>query len=70
MVKHTQTIRRQFVEEFLGVFGHFVRLALKGLIHLGPKKSNSVTSYLTDPKKMFKFADPKLFVSYKQRKVN
>ena len=32
MVKHTQTIRRQFVNElFEFVFDHFVGLALKGL---------------------------------------
>ena len=31
MVKHTQTIRRQFPDELLSVFDHFVRLALKGL---------------------------------------
>ena len=31
MVKHTQTIRRQFADEFLIVFDHFVGLALKGL---------------------------------------
>ena len=32
MVKHTQTICRQFPDEFLSVFDHFVNLALKGLI--------------------------------------
>ena len=32
MVKHTQTIRRQFADElFESVFDHFVKLALKGL---------------------------------------
>ena len=31
MVKHTQTIRRQIFDEFLGVFDHFVELALNGL---------------------------------------
>ena len=35
MVKHTQTIRRQFVgnssTNCLSVFDHFVKLALKGL---------------------------------------
>ena len=32
MVKHTQTIRRQFADELLEcVFGHFVGLAHKGL---------------------------------------
>ena len=30
MVKHTQTIRRQFADE-LSVFDHLVKLALKGL---------------------------------------
>ena len=29
MVKYTQTIRRQFADELLSVFDHFVRLALK-----------------------------------------
>ena len=32
MVKHTQTIRRQFIDEFFSVFDHFVILSLKGLI--------------------------------------
>ena len=32
MVKHTQTIRRKFAEEFLSVFGHFVAFAIKGLM--------------------------------------
>ena len=32
MVKHTQTIRRQFADE-LSVFDHFVTLTLKGLNH-------------------------------------
>ena len=32
MVKHTQTIRRQQLMYCLSVFGHFVKLALKGLI--------------------------------------
>ena len=31
MVKHTQTMRWQFVDELFGVFDHFVKLALKGL---------------------------------------
>ena len=31
MVKHTQTIRLQQPTNCLSVFGHFVRLALKGL---------------------------------------
>ena len=31
MVKHTQTIRRQFVDNLLECFDHFVGLALKGL---------------------------------------
>ena len=32
MVKHTQTIRRQFADKlFLSVFDHLVVLALKGL---------------------------------------
>ena len=36
MVKHTQTIRRQFADE--SVFDHFVGLALKGLtkVHFSP----------------------------------
>ena len=29
MVKYTQTIRRQINDEFLSVFDHFVKLALK-----------------------------------------
>ena len=36
MVKHTQTIRRQQPTNCLSVFGHFVGLALKGLINLQP----------------------------------
>ena len=32
MVKHTQTIRRQFSTNSLSVFDHFVGLALKGLM--------------------------------------
>ena len=31
MVKHTQTIRREFANELLNVFDHFMRLALKFL---------------------------------------
>ena len=31
MVKHTQTIRRQFADDCLSVFDHFIGLALKGL---------------------------------------
>ena len=31
MAQHTQTIRRQFADELLSVFGHFLGLALKGL---------------------------------------
>ena len=31
IVKHTQTIRRQKPTNCLSVFGHFVRLTLKGL---------------------------------------
>ena len=31
MAQHTQTIRRQFADELLSVFGHFVGLALKAL---------------------------------------
>ena len=31
VAKHTQTIRRQFADNCLSVFGHFVGLALKGL---------------------------------------
>ena len=31
MVKHTQTIRREFPTNCLSVFDHFVILALKGL---------------------------------------
>ena len=34
MVKRTQTIRRQFADEFLSVFDHFVKLALKGLTEI------------------------------------
>ena len=32
MIKHTQTIRRQFADELLECVDHFVELALKGLI--------------------------------------
>ena len=31
MVKHTQTIRRLLLTNYLSVFDHFMRLALKGL---------------------------------------
>ena len=31
MTKHTQTIRRQKATNYLSVFDHFVRLALKGI---------------------------------------
>ena len=31
MVKHTQTIRRLFLTNYLSVFDHFLGLALKGL---------------------------------------
>ena len=31
MVKHTQTVRRQYWTNCLNVFDHFVGLALKGL---------------------------------------
>ena len=34
-----------------------------------PKK-NFVKRYPINPKKMFKFAGPKVFISYKQKKVN
>ena len=37
MVKHTQTIRRQKRMNCLTVFGHFVRLAIKGLKTNMPK---------------------------------
>ena len=33
MAKHTQKIRRQFANECLSVFGHFMGLALKELIY-------------------------------------
>ena len=32
MVKHTQTIRRQYADELFDVFNYFVGLALKRLI--------------------------------------
>ena len=31
MVKHTQTVRRQFATNCLSVFDHFVKLTFKGL---------------------------------------
>ena len=34
MVKHFQTICRQIATNFLSVFDHFVRLALKSLIDI------------------------------------
>ena len=34
MVKQTQTIRWQYLTNCLSVFDHFVRLALKGMIHV------------------------------------
>ena len=42
MVKHTQAIRRQQPTNCLSVFGHFVGLALKGLIdaYLEPSQSS------------------------------
>ena len=36
MVKHTQTIRRQFATNCLSVFDYFVILALVGLNHIRP----------------------------------
>ena len=33
MVKHTQTIRRQVIDEMFKCFDHFVKLAIKGLSH-------------------------------------
>ena len=33
MVKYTQTIRRQFANDCLSVFDHFVGVVLKGLIN-------------------------------------
>ena len=33
-------------------------------------KKNFVKRYPINPKKMFKFAGPKVFISYKQKKVN
>ena len=36
MTKHTQTIRRQQPTNYLSVFGHFVGLAIEGLmVNLG-----------------------------------
>ena len=40
MVEHTQTIRRQFVDECLSVFDHFVGLTLKGLSCIDLTKSS------------------------------
>ena len=34
MVKHIQTIRRQFADNCLSVFDHFMNLALKGLTEI------------------------------------
>ena len=31
MIKHTQTIRRQFADDLFEVFNHFMGLTLKGL---------------------------------------
>ena len=40
MVKHTQTVRRQFANK-LSVFDHFVKLALKGLMILHLSRGES-----------------------------
>ena len=42
MVKHTQTICRFLPTNFLNVFDHFVKLALKGLMCLLNECSNCV----------------------------
>ena len=44
MVKHTQTIRRQFAD---GVFGHIMGLALKGLTSSKFKRINSPHGFVT-----------------------
>ena len=41
MVKDIQTIRRQFADELLSVFDHFVGLALKGVISLDSLRAQS-----------------------------
>ena len=41
MVKDIQTIRRQFSDELLSVFDHFVGLALKGVISLDSLRAQS-----------------------------
>ena len=44
MVKHTQTIRRQFADECLSVFDYFVKLALRGLTF--NNKSRIINNYI------------------------
>ena len=50
MIKHTQTIRRQFADELFELFGHFVGLALKGLKNnaAGFQNTTIVFSSLSD----------------------
>ena len=50
MVKHTQTIRLQFATNCLGVFDHFVKLALKGLTH---KKMKNLKRFFLLQRKFF-----------------
>ena len=48
MVKHTQTIRWQRPTNFLNVFGHFVRLALKGLTNKEKIMEDKCLEYTTN----------------------
>ena len=40
MIKHTQAIRRQQPTNYLSVFDHFVKLALKGLMAFNSYQAN------------------------------
>ena len=46
MVKHIQTIRRQFADELLSVFDYFVGFALKALSRWATHKATRTQSFL------------------------
>ena len=47
MVKHTETIRRQFAENCLSLFDHFLGLALKELMQDLRENSSKILKFLT-----------------------
>ena len=46
MVKHTQTIRHLLATNCLGMFDHFVGMALKGLIHYQTSMKEFLSKWL------------------------